>query len=604
MGTIKINTDGVLAVSKLLVKIEREVSETKARIKEVKSGISDDILARRNLHYRFTMLVSILEKCGREIAALEEIGKMGANSYSSTEKRLSEEVLKIEFGKRNPKTDINWEEVEKQIVKQKIAKQIDIFTKTAESWGRSVVQEMNEKILDFKDIFNFSNKDGNNSEESIKKERDKALKKLIQVDSDGDITYNWDFFKDLMNQNLQRVSYGEFEALYIMYGSMTEDEDIERFINYSYIVDSNMKQKDVQNLLEDYLMNEFDHSLSAVDSYNVLSNDYTIWQLSPVFKALAFPYGKHLIYPLCENTYYNETFRDSITNYVDANREELNTMGFDVDNAEGYAKEMEDFAVRESSKAAILENILVNGKFFFGNKSFATDNSLPFKIKRVGKLDVYDYVIDAPRSYMLEEASFNRQTIKVYDLRDSSGVDSAMDECVKYTINDYKYKVEDVIVDLAFLGVDINAPLPGPMGSIYSMIMAGMGMAMYLEENRELDQVIRNVDFANRAQRIYYEAVMSKVGNNYIINYAHIDREKLQQDVDLFNEYIEDLEIEGYRKIAEEFSYTDEQIRLLDLNNAFFTIEDMIDGFYKTDEASILKFDLYYYWIDNRKRTD
>jgi hypothetical protein len=278
-------------------------------------------------------------------------------------------------------------------------------------------------------------------------------------------------------------------------------------------------------------------------------------------------------------------------------------MGFDVENAEGYAKEMEDFAVRESSKAAILENILVNGKFFLGNKSFATDNSLPFKIKRVGKLDVYDYVIDAPRSYMLEEASFNRQTIKVYDLRDSSGVDSAMDECVKYTINDYKYKVEDVIVDLAFLGVDINAPLPGPMGSIYSMIMAGMGMAMDLEENRELDQVIRNVDFANRAQRIYYEAVMSKVGNNYIINYAHIDRVKLQQDVDLFNEYIKDSYRGGHGNITEGFSYSDEQIMLLDLENAF-TIEEIIDGFYKTDEASMLKFDLYFYWIDNRKRTD
>jgi hypothetical protein len=42
---------------------------------------------------------------------------------------------------------------------------------------------------------------------------------------------------------------------------------------------------------------------------------------------------------------------------------------------------------------------------------------------------------------------------------------------------------------------------------------------------------------------------------------------------------------------------------LLDLENAF-TIEEIIDGFYKTDEASMLKFDLYFYWIDNRKRTD
>jgi hypothetical protein len=178
-----------------------------------------------------------------------------------------------------------------------------------------------------------------------------------------------------------------------------------------------------------------------------------------------------------------------------------------------------------------------------------------------------------------------------------------MDECVKYTINDYKYKVEDAIVDLAFLGVDINAPLPGPMGSIYSMIMAGMGMAMDLEENRELDQVIRNVDFANRAQRIYYEAVMSKVGNNYIINYAHIDREKLQQDVDLFNEYLMKLDRDGSDKISEEFSYSHEQKKILELNKPF-AIEEIIDGFYRLDEASILKFDLYFYWIDNRKRID
>jgi uncharacterized protein YaiL (DUF2058 family) len=97
---------------------------------------------------------------------------------------------------------------------------------------------------------------------------------------------------------------------------------------------------------------------------------------------------------------------------------------------------------------------------------------------------------------------------------------------------------------------------------------------------------------------------MSKVGNNYIINYAHIDREKLQQDVDLFNEYIEDLEKNEIDKITKEFSYSKEQTKLLDLNNAYFTIEDLIEGFYKTNEISTLKFDLYFYWIDNRKRLD
>jgi len=379
---------------------------------------------------------------------------------------------------------------------------------------------------------------------------------MVRIDEQAHaLSYNWDLITSLMQSDPDtwgNQSLYNYQALAMVFESMTKAEDIEQFINSGYrIVFASDSKEDEAKRRE--LMQSNGMMSTFLDSYYFINKTY-IPASSPVLIGL--------------KNYYGNKCKDLPAVMIRDRSDDLKT----------YNR-----ARIEMGKMVLLTNICKYGDYL--EVSTSTRSIPQIQINNIGLVDG-DYSIQIPAGY----SGVSKKNISVYTFGNGSDLDSLIHDISKTALDSMSYGTSDYIFDtsLTVLGITATAPVSIPA----SLLSYGLGTEGSIEISRTASVIKDNLTLADYAKALEINMAVSDIdGNRLVVNQACLDGEALEKKLEYYNS--EEFDISRFNEpLSTALEIPLAEISKMNLGNKGFAVNDIIDGLDGKDDYSAYRLKL------------